>query len=135
MNTRGDARRLVMVYNAPGGLLWAIRDSFWKTFAPASYPCALCALAFGFFTAHGDWKRFLTRVQIGKTELHSDDYRAALPGFAGRLPAILLIDGDGEPQMIAYAEEMEAMTRLDQLIELAEARLRAAGVAVGDESA
>ncbi len=114
---------LVMIYNADGGLLNAVRDSFWKTFAPASYPCALCALAFGFFTVKREWKAFLNRVPFETIELHRDDYRKHLPGFEEKLPVILLRDERGGVRIVASADEMNAMGDLSQLIELAERRL------------
>ncbi|MGB3710538.1 MAG: hypothetical protein WA985_02500 [Erythrobacter sp.] len=114
---------LVMIYNADSGLLNAVRDSFWKTFAPASYPCALCALAFGFFTARREWKDFLARVPLEKRELHRDDYRQCLPGWEGKLPVILLHDADGALRVMVSADEMNTMDELDQLIGLAEQRL------------
>lgn len=113
----------VMIYNADGGLLNAVRDSFWKTFAPASYPCALCALAFGFFTAKREWKAFLERVPLEKIELHRDDYREHLPGLEEKLPVILLREPDGGLRLLVSADEMNAMEELDQLIALAERRL------------
>lgn len=119
---------LVMIYNANGGLLTAVRDSFWKTFAPASYPCALCALAFGFFTMRAEWKRFLARVPLPKRELHKDDYREQLPRYGGALPAILLQRADGSLELVASAEEMEAMKHLGELIDLCERRLRDFGL-------
>jgi hypothetical protein len=36
--------KLVIVYNANEGLLAGAMDSLHKLFAPASYPCKLCAL-------------------------------------------------------------------------------------------
>jgi hypothetical protein len=121
---------LIMIFNADGGLLNGVRDSFWKTFAPASYPCALCALAFGFFTVKADWKRFLEGVCAQKVELHKDDYRERLPEFMGELPVILLERANGDLETIASAEEMERMTRLDQLIALCRSRLEERGVGV-----
>ncbi|MEE4152880.1 MAG: hypothetical protein V2I27_01855 [Erythrobacter sp.] len=120
--------RLVMIYNADGGFLNGVRDSFWKTFAPASYPCALCALAFGFFAMHGAWKSFLGRVPLPICELHRDDYRRKLPGFDGALPAIVLQRADGSLDMVANAPEMEAMRGLGELVALCDRRLGELGL-------
>lgn len=120
--------RLVMIYNADGGLLNGVRDSLWKTFAPASYPCALCALAFGFLAMHGEWKRFLARIPLPRRELHKDDYRGELPGFAGALPAIVLERADGSLDLIASASEMAAMAGLGELIAHCERRLGERGL-------
>ena len=130
-----DRRTLVMVYNADSGLLNAVRDSFWKTFAPGSYPCALCVLAFGFFTMHREWKEFLARGPFEQSELHRDDYRERLPDFAGKLPVILLSEDGadargvfaGPYRIVVSADEMNAMDDLDQLIGLAERRLAGTG--------
>lgn len=123
-----DAARpeLLMIYNAPGGLVYAVRDSFWKTFAPASYPCALCRLAFGFFAARREWKDFLARVPLKQVELHRDDYREHVPGWEGKLPVILLRERDGALRVVVSADEMNAMDDLKQLIGLVERRLRSA---------
>ena len=115
--------QLVMIYNAPGGLLYAVRDSFWKTLSPSTYPCALCALAFGFFTMHREWRAFLDRQPHEVVDLHSDDYGERFPDLAEDLPVILLVHQDGSREVIATAGEMEAMTRLGQLVELCERRL------------
>ena len=116
-----------MIYNAPAGLPYAVRDSFWKTFAPTSYPCALCALAFGFFTMHREWREFLGRQPHEVMDLHSDDYHEVFPDLEERLPVILLRREDGSREIIASAAEMEAMTRLEQLVSLAERRLAEVG--------
>jgi len=118
--------QMVMIYNAPGGLLYAMRDSFWKTFNPSTYPCALCALAFGFFTMHREWRDFLERQPHQVVELHVDNYREKFSDLTERLPVILLCRADGSHQVIVSASEMEAMTRLGQLVELAERRLNRA---------
>lgn len=115
--------QLVMIYNAEGGILNGLRDSFWKTFAPQTYPCALCALAFGFFRARKPWREFLKRVPLEKRELHLDDYREALPEFIEPLPVIALSRSDGSIEVLVSAAEMNAMDRLDQLIALVEQRL------------
>lgn len=122
---------LIMVYNADGGLLNAIKDSFHKTFAPETYPCPLCALAFGFFTMERDWRQFLARVPLPKIELHRDDYGECLPNVEQKLPVIVLRSGRGRLQIIASASEMQAMDDLNQLIELAERRLEEAGISLG----
>lgn len=120
--------KLILVYNADGGLLNALRDSFHKTFAAQSYPCPLCALAFGFFTVKREWKRFLQRVPLEKVELHRDDHAARLPGLTLPLPVIALELPNGALKPMVTAQEMEAMERLDQLIGLSERRLAAAGI-------
>lgn len=45
--------RLVIVYNANAGLLAGAMDSLHKLFAPASYPCKLCALTYGLLSMRG----------------------------------------------------------------------------------
>lgn len=120
---------LFVIYNADGGVLNAVRDSFWKTFAPRSYPCALCALAFGFFVARREWKAFLSRVPQQIVELHRDDYRQRLPYLDADLPVIVLQDAEdvgGEEsaiRLIVTAEEMGAMDDVTELVALARRRL------------
>jgi hypothetical protein len=123
-----QAPALYHVYNADGGLLNAVKDSFHKTFAPASYPCALCALAFGFFAMRGEWKRLRRDILVPQYELHRDDYVAVLPDLDERLPVIVLREADGKLRPIVRAAEMEAMERLEELVALTRSRLAEAGV-------
>jgi hypothetical protein len=115
--------RLILVYNADGGLLNAVKDAVWKVTRPTTYPCSLCALTYGWVSMHGRWRRFLARLPQGKVFHHSDDFLLAFPGHAVPLPAILLAVGDAPPDVLVSTAELDALPDLAALIALVAARL------------
>ncbi|WDA41880.1 hypothetical protein [Erythrobacter sp. BLCC-B19] len=117
------AARLILVYNADSGWLNAVKDAVWKVVRPATYPCSLCALTYGWVSMHGGWRRFLDGLPLARVFHHKDDFAAAFPGLAIALPAILLAEGDAPPRVLASAAELDALPDLAALIALVEARL------------
>jgi len=119
--------RLILVYNADSGLLNAVKDAVWKVVRPATYPCSLCALTYGWVSMHGRWRRFLGSVPFAKVFHHKDDFAIAFPGVRVALPAILLDAGNPAPRVLVSAAELDALPDLDALIALVAARLEQAG--------
>lgn len=115
--------RLILVYNADSGLLNAVQDAVWKVVRPATYPCSLCALTYGWVSMHGRWRRFLDRLPFAKVFHHKDDFAAAYPGFAIALPAILIAHPGQVPGILVAAAELDALPDLGALIALVEQRL------------
>lgn len=115
--------RLILVYNADGGLLNAVKDAVHKVASPATYPCSLCALTYGWVAMRGRWRRFLASLPHEKVFHHRDDFALAFPGLAVALPAILLVEGDGKPRVLVSAPELNALSDLKALIALVEERL------------
>ncbi|KPP91147.1 hypothetical protein [Erythrobacter sp. HL-111] len=120
--------RLVLVYNADGGLLNAVKDAVHKAVRPATYPCSLCALTYGWAAMHSDWRRFLFRLPLEKVFLHRDEAAKALGGTQLDLPAILLDAGAGEPLVLVSAAELNAMQHRRALMALLLERLEETGV-------
>jgi hypothetical protein len=121
------AARLILVYNADGGLLNAVKDMLHKIISPASYPCSLCALTHGPVAMRGRWRHFLAALPQDKAFHHRDDFAIAFPGLAVPLPAILVAVGDGVPQVLVSAAELDALEDLDALIAVVASRLGAPG--------
>lgn len=117
--------RLILVYNADGGLLNAAKDTVRKLVKPAGYPCSLCALTHGWVSMHGKWRRFLASLPQDKTMHHRDDFAMAFPDLRAALPAILLAEGAAPPRVLVSAAELDALRDLDALIALVAARLDA----------
>ena len=115
--------RLILVYNANGGVLNGLRDSVWKAFRPSTYPCSLCALTYGWVSMHGSWRRFLDGLPHTKVFHHKDDFAEAFPGQQVALPVILLAPADGAPHVLVSAAELDALPDLPALIALVETRL------------
>jgi hypothetical protein len=124
-----SALRLILVYNADGGVLNGLRDSVWKAFRPSTYPCSLCALTFGWFAMHRPWRQFLDSLPHEKVYLHKDEIDQALPGLDFALPAILVAAGRQQPEVLVSANALDALPDLDALIALVGKRLSEAQVA------
>jgi len=117
------APRLILIYNADGGLLNAVKDAVHKIVSPATYPCSLCALTYGWVSMHDRWRRFLDSLPNPKVFHHRDDFAAAFPGLAVELPAMLWASDGAAPQVLVSATELDALPDLDALIALVEERL------------
>lgn len=115
--------RLILVYNADSGLLNAVKDAVWKVVRPATYPCSLCALTYGWVSMHAPWRRFLDRLPFSKVFHHRDDFTEAYPDLAIALPAILIVHPGQAPDILVAAAELDALPDLDALIALVELRL------------
>jgi hypothetical protein len=115
--------RLILVYNADSGLLNAVKDAAWKVVRPATYPCSLCALTYGWVSMHGRWRRFLGQMPQTKVFHHKDDFARAFPGLAIPLPAILLAERDAPPQVLVSAAELDALPDLEALMAVVAVRL------------
>ena len=115
--------RLIFVYNADGGLLNALKDAVHKIASPATYPCSLCALTYGWVSMRGRWRRFLASLTMAKVFHHRDDFALAFAGLAVPLPAILLAESEGAPQVLISAPELDVLPDLQALIALVEERL------------
>jgi len=72
--------KLVIVYNANEGLLAGAMDSLHKLFAPATYPCKLCALTYGLLAMRREWRAYLDGLAMEARFHHRPDFRAAFAG-------------------------------------------------------
>jgi hypothetical protein len=117
--------RLILVYNADSGVLNMVKDAVWKVVRPSTYPCSLCALTYGWVAMHGQWRRFLDGLPHAKVFHHKDDFAVAFPSVAVALPVVLLAQGDGAPQVLVSASELDALPDLTALIAVVGDRLTA----------
>jgi hypothetical protein len=117
------ADRLILVYNADSGWLNAVKDAVWKVAQPATYPCSLCALTYGWVAMHGAWRRFLDGLPHSKVFHHKDDFAAAFPAAEVALPAILLAGPGDATDVLVSAAELDSLPDLEALITLVETRL------------
>ncbi|WP_313669567.1 hypothetical protein [Sandarakinorhabdus sp.] len=115
--------KLVIVYNANAGLLAGAMDSLHKLFAPATYPCKLCALTYGLLSMRGEWRRFLDGVGMEVIFHHRPDFRAAFPHAADwPLPLIAVADA-GEMRQLVSAADFTDIPDLKSLIQVMRQRL------------
>ncbi|TRD11828.1 hypothetical protein FGU71_08145 [Erythrobacter insulae] len=115
--------RLLIVYNADSGVMNALLHALHKQFAPATYPCSLCALTYGSVSMRREWRAFLNELPLEVVFHHRDDFAAAYPGHGYDLPAILLADKDSAPRILVPAAELNPMAELSDLIVRVESQL------------
>ncbi len=90
----GGAPRLVFVYNAEAGLVAGAMDSLHKLVSPATYPCSLCAITYGFVGMRSRWRVWLAAQPLPAVFYHRADFRAAFPAAADwPLPLVGLARG------------------------------------------
>jgi hypothetical protein len=119
------APRLLFVYNADSGVLNALADMVHKIVSPATYPCSLCALTYGWFAMDRDWRRFLKRLPAEPVFYHRDEFMESYPQLSIGFPAILLERGDGTlPGLLISAHELDGLDDLGQLMALLMERLK-----------
>ncbi|WP_374134902.1 hypothetical protein [Sphingomonas sp.] len=114
---------LILVYNAPDGIIAAIGDTVHKIVSPATYPCSLCALTHGAVAMRRAWKQYLAALPHPKRFYHRDAFRRAYPGLDVTLPVILLADGDAAPRVLIDAATLAAQADVAGLIATLEAAL------------
>lgn len=126
--------RLVIVYNANAGLLAGAMDSVHKLFAPASYPCKLCALTYGMVSMRGEWRAFLGGLEMETLFHHRPDFRAAFPAAAEWPLPLIAVEQGGQLAIVVSAAEFPGIANLPRLVAIVQERLLdanrpAAGVA------
>ncbi|MEL6878102.1 MAG: hypothetical protein AAGL68_08410 [Pseudomonadota bacterium] len=115
--------QLLIVYNADGGILNALVHAVHKSVFPATYPCSLCAITYGTVSMRKVWKKFLDGLNMEKVFHHRDDFAADYLGHEFELPAILIREGDGAPEMLVAREQLDQMSDVAELIAATELAL------------
>lgn len=118
-----QSTRLLIVYNADGGVLNALMHAVHKAFRPSTYPCSLCAITYGAVSMHDEWRRFLKSLPMEVVFHHRDDFAETYPGHGVDLPAILLARGDSSLQVLISSSELDRIADTFELMELVEDRL------------
>ena len=115
--------RLLIVYNADGGIFNALAHAVHKAVWPDTYPCSLCAITYGAVSMRRQWRDYLKGLPIEKVFHHRDDFAAAYEGHAFKLPAILISCVGEAPRMLVSSEELDRIADVDELIEAVEEKL------------
>jgi hypothetical protein len=112
--------KLIFVYNADSGKKNALMDSFHKIISPQTYNCSLCEITHGIFTENKTWKKFRKSVDIRMEFLHRDEF---LKQFASKFGAkfilpVILVENNGELELLVATEEINQLKTIDGLIAL-----------------
>lgn len=116
-------RSLILVYNAPDGIVAAIKDVLHKIVSPATYPCSLCAVTYGAVAMRRDWKRYLATLPYPKRFYHRDGFRRTYPGLDVTLPVILIAQNGAAPRVLIDAATLDAQLSVKGLIATLDAAL------------
>lgn len=108
---------LLFVYNADSGLFNTLADIGHKLFSPATYPCRLCAITYGYLKERAEWRAFLDSLGVPCEFLHRDQLRERFPGVSVPLPAVLTLV-DGEPRPCLDAAALDSCADLPALMAL-----------------
>ena len=108
--------RLILVYNAKGGIYHMLADAVHKVVAPQTYPCSLCAISYGPVAMRRRWRQTLAALPVAVQFFHSDDFPRAHPGLTVALPAILLAQGESQPAVLIGRDELDSLMTLEALI-------------------
>lgn len=96
--------RLIMIYNADGGLVNGAMDLLHKTFSPSTYACRLCAVTYGTVGMKAAWRATIAALPLPVTFLHRDEWLAEQPGDTTPLPVILRDDGAVRTTIVSAAD-------------------------------
>jgi S-formylglutathione hydrolase FrmB len=118
-----SSRTLILVYNAPDGIIAAVTDAVHKIVSPSTYPCSLCAITYGTVAMRRAWKRHLAMLPYPKRFYHREGFRRAHPGLDVALPVILLAGGDAAPRVLLDAATIDAQADVAGLIATLDAAL------------
>jgi hypothetical protein len=114
--------RLLMIYNADGGLVSGALDLLHKTFSPSTYACRLCDLTYGSFGMKRDWRATIDALPLPVTFLHKDEWLAEYPENPAPLPVILREGPTGLETIVSAADFADVHT-LEALQTLLASRL------------
>jgi hypothetical protein len=67
-----NASKLILVYNAWGGVYPGIVDFVHTKVLPKTYPCNLCYQTFGTFRIKEEWLQYLDSLPLKIIELHKE---------------------------------------------------------------
>jgi hypothetical protein len=110
---------LLFVYNAEAGFLNKLIDFTHKSLKPSTYPCSLCQLTYGTFSAKPEWNDFIKGLDLKVNFLYKDELGSA----NYELPIILLEDEKKEVSILVDNETLNRIKTLDELIKLIKTQL------------
>ncbi len=120
--TINGKQKIVLAYNAWGGIMPGAVGFLHKFFSPSTYPCNLCRLSHGVFGIKKEWKHFLDSLPLDKVYLDKDEVRKKYLPDDIQLPAILLSDSI-HTRMLVNAYELNSVHNLHNLITLVNNKL------------
>ncbi|HEV2176838.1 MAG TPA: hypothetical protein VGW33_06515 [Terriglobia bacterium] len=115
---------LIFVYNADASPAALALDLLHKTFSPETYPCNLCHVTYGVFTARKEWTEFIKGLSYRTVFLHRDEFQKSYPALASTpLPAVFRQEVEGTVARIVSAEEINSVRSVEEMKTLMRSKL------------
>ena len=120
-------QKLIFVYNANSGVIYAILDSMHKALSPSTYNCNLCDITFGLVGEKADWKAFRESYPVDMEFLHKDEYERAYASKFGFKPEYPIVLGaaSGDLEIVIGTDELNEISSAAALIDLIKTRVPA----------
>jgi hypothetical protein len=116
---------IIFVYNADSSLGAKVFDFLHKAVSPETYECNLCRVTYGVFAERKEWREFIRKLPFQASFLYRDQFAKRHPQAAATpLPAIFLEPKDGQPALLASAEEINCARTVGDLKALVAAKLQ-----------
>jgi hypothetical protein len=108
--------KLIFVYNANSGKIYALFDAGHKLFNASTYPCSLCALTYDTFSENKIWKSFRESIDMDLKFLHKDEFETEYPNIKVNYPVVLKQKGE-QTSILLSNQKLDAMKTVEELID------------------
>lgn len=117
-------QKLQFVYNAETGFFNKLTDFAHKIISPKTYACSLCALTYGKFTIKQEWAEYIGKLQLPVEFIYKNEWRFS--PIREQYPLVALQTGDDRIEVLLEAQELNAITSLQDLKKALDERLQQA---------
>ncbi|MCX2740326.1 hypothetical protein [Pontibacter anaerobius] len=107
------APTLLFVYNAETGFFNKLVDFTHKIVSPKTYPCSLCSLTYGNFTAFPEWESYVKQLPLEVRFVYKNEWPHGQ--VYNKFPLVAL-QGE-EVEILLTKEALDKMTSLEELID------------------
>lgn len=107
-----ETKTLIFIYNAESGFYNKLIDFTHKSLRPSTYPCSLCQLTYGSFSAKPEWNRFISELDLDVKFLYKDELEKVEYEF----PVILLEDKKKIASVLIDSLDLKKMKTLNELM-------------------
>ncbi len=114
---------IIFIYNADSGRINSTKDWFHKALRPSTYQCNLCGVSFGAFGMKKEWQEYTSSLHLPVEFLHRDEFQDKYPTIKALYPSAY-IEIEGKLDVLISQDEMNALTTLEELIQLTETKVQ-----------
>lgn len=107
--------KLILAYNAGSGWFDRLSDHAHKLLSPSTYSCDLCMLTHDSVRMYPEWRKELDKWNGEVLYLHKGEFNKLYGTFSNELP-LIMVDDNGEMELILNTEQLAAFSDLTELI-------------------